>query len=122
MSSQKRRPVRAISIRQPYVELILRRKKTREYRSRPTNIRERVYLYAGLRPAEWPAAWRKVRKHPGELPTGVILGSVEIVDCRWDARMGCFAYVLSAPKRLARPKKPIGQPTPCFWRPRFASA
>ena len=44
---------RAISIRQPYVELILRRRKTREYRSRRTNIRERVYLYAALRPADW---------------------------------------------------------------------
>lgn len=116
------RPVRAISIRQPYVELILRGTKTREYRSRPTNIRERVYLYASLRPAEWAADWRKVGKRPGHLPTGVIVGSVEIVDCRWDGRMRCFACVLNAPKRLARHRNPIGQPTPCFWRPRFATA
>ncbi|PYQ88659.1 MAG: hypothetical protein DMG02_17325 [Acidobacteria bacterium] len=40
-SSRQGRPTRAISIRQPYVELILRGKKTREFRSRPTNIRER---------------------------------------------------------------------------------
>ncbi|MDA8409599.1 MAG: hypothetical protein M0001_04305 [Treponema sp.] len=40
---------RAISIRQPYVELILQGAKTEEYRSMPTNIRERVYLYASLR-------------------------------------------------------------------------
>jgi hypothetical protein len=118
-SSQKRGLVRAISIRQPYVELILRGNKTREYRSRPTNIRERVYLYASLRPAEWPSEWRKVGKRPGDLPTGVIVGSVEIVDCRWDDRMRCFAYVLNAPKRLAKHKRPIGRPTPCFWRPRF---
>ena len=40
---------RAISIRQPYAELILRGKKKNEFRSRPTNIRERVYIYAALR-------------------------------------------------------------------------
>ena len=41
---------RAISIRQPWVEQILRRVKSREFRDFPTNIRERVYLYASLRP------------------------------------------------------------------------
>ena len=108
---------RAISIRQPYVELILRRRKTREYRSRPTNIRERVYLYASLRPAEWQ--WEKVRERPGELPVGVIVGTVEIVDCRWDGRAQNYAYILRHPKRLRRHLRPKGQPTPCFWRPRF---
>ena len=40
--------ITAISIRQPFVEMILRGNKTIEYRSRKTNIRERVYLYASL--------------------------------------------------------------------------
>jgi len=39
---------RAISIRQPFVEAILDGKKKIEYRSRKTNIRERVYIYASL--------------------------------------------------------------------------
>src|SRR5579871_3505010 len=114
-----RTPTRAISIRQPYVEQILRGIKKREYRRRPTNIRERVWLYVAKRPAPWPSEWRKVRRHPGDLPTGIIIGSVEIVDCRWDGRMNNYAYVLKAPKRLARKKTPKGQPTPCFWLPRF---
>lgn len=38
------RIVRAISIRQPYVELILRGQKWREYRSVATTMRGRVYL------------------------------------------------------------------------------
>ena len=39
--------MRALSIRQPYAELILRGVKTIEYRSRPTRIiGERFYLYA----------------------------------------------------------------------------
>ena len=51
---------RAISIRQPWVELILRGDKQKEFRSRPTNIRERVYIYASNSPADWPAAWKQV--------------------------------------------------------------
>lgn len=37
-------PLRALSIRQPFAELILLGQKPIEYRSRPTNIRGRVYL------------------------------------------------------------------------------
>jgi hypothetical protein len=111
--------VRAISIRQPYVEQILRGLKKREYRSRRTNIRERVYLYASLRPAEWPSEWRKVKRKSGDLPVGIIARTVEIVDCRWDRRTGCYAYILRSPVRFRRKRFPRGQPTPCFWRPRF---
>ena len=42
--------MRALSIRQPYAELILRGTKTIEYRSRPTHIiGERFYIYASKR-------------------------------------------------------------------------
>lgn len=51
---------RAISIRQPYVERILVGPKTREFRSRPTRIRGRVYLYAGLMMAEGPRVTSRV--------------------------------------------------------------
>lgn len=110
---------RAISIRQPWVELILLGKKEAEYRSRRTNIRERVYLYASLTPANWPRAWRRLKKAPGELPTGAILGSVEIQDCRWDSRKECYAYLLRDPERIAKPLYPKNQPQPGFWRPQF---
>jgi hypothetical protein len=111
--------VRAISIRQPWVELILLGKKKAEYRSRQTHIREKVYVYASLTPADWPPAWRSLRKQPGELRTGAILGTVEIVDCRWNDREDCYAYVLRNPKRLRAPLFPKNQPQPGFWRPRF---
>jgi hypothetical protein len=65
---------RALSIRQPFVEQILLREKTREFRSRRTHIRERVYLYASKE-------LKVVRGFPEEkallLPRGVIVGSVE---------------------------------------------
>ena len=111
--------LRALSVRQPWVELILRGSKKAEYRSRPTNIRERVFLYASLQPADWPPAWRRVRKDPGQLPTGAIVGSVELVDCRWDEAENSWAYVLRGPKRLRSPLLPKNQPQPGFWRPQF---
>lgn len=46
------KPTRAISVRQPYVEMILRGIKKSEYRSQLTHIRERVYLYASLKPGD----------------------------------------------------------------------
>ena len=70
---------RAISIRQAWVELILCGEKQGDYRSRPTRIRGRVYIYASLTPADSTSAWKKTGKQPGELPTGQIVGTVEIV-------------------------------------------
>ena len=43
---------RALSIRQPHAEMILRGKKEFEYRRQTTNIRGWVYIYAGLAPAD----------------------------------------------------------------------
>ena len=43
------RPMRALSIRQPHAEAIMRGVKKIEYRSGPTRIRGRVYVYTSLR-------------------------------------------------------------------------
>jgi hypothetical protein len=110
---------RAISIRQPLVEQILRGQKKFEYRSKSTNIRERIYLYASAKPFDDPALWRKMKAQPGDLPTGVIVGSVEITECRWDDDNGCYAYRLANPERLDAHLSPINQPQPVFWRPQF---
>jgi hypothetical protein len=110
---------RAISIRQPWVELILRGEKKEEYRSRPTTIRERVYLYASTKPADWPPAWHKLKASPGDFPTGRIVGTVKIVDCYWNARQNSFAYVLREPRRLRIHLMARNQAQPVFWRPQF---
>jgi hypothetical protein len=72
---------RAISIRQPYVELILQGKKRKEFRSRRTHLRGRVYVYASMTTKNDPSAWRTSGKSPGTLTTGKIVGTVEIVCC-----------------------------------------
>jgi hypothetical protein len=104
-------PKRAISVRQPYAEQILRGTKRFEYRSIRTNIRERVYIYASLRPAD--------DTEPTEcqgLPRGVIVGTVEIAGCGEDGNGG-FAWVLKEPRRLDVPIKPRKQPQPVWFNP-----
>ena len=108
----------AISIRQPLVELILRGEKKWEFRSQFTAIRERVFLYASLRPFDGESQWRKLRKRPGSLPTGQILGTVEIVGCVRNSD-GDFKYKLSAPERIRPFLTAQNQPQPRFWRPKF---
>ena len=108
----------AITLRQPYAELILRGIK-KEHRSRPTDIRGRVYLYASKRPADSPIEWQKVAAYPGMLPTGVIVGTVEIVDCRRDERGSCYVCELRNPRRLAHGLRPKNQPNSGFWCPEF---
>lgn len=112
-------PFRAISIRQPFAELILRGLKREEYRSQPTRIRERVYIYAALAKAGEAADWRRISRERRSLPTGVVVGTVKIVECRWDGRRMCYAYQLAAPRRLRRPLMPTNHPQPRFWRPTF---
>lgn len=109
---------RAISIRQPYVEMILRGTKVEEYRSHRTLVRGEVYLYAGLKAGD-DSEWQRMGMHPGDLPTGKIVGTVEIKDCRRDDAHDCYAYVLENPKRLEQHRTPTNQPQPCFWRPQF---
>ena len=110
---------RAISIRQPWVEMILRGIKTKEYRSVPTAIRERVFIYASLKPGDSNSDWKKVGKAPGDLPVGQIVGTVEVVNCRRNSLMNCYEYHLARPRRLRRPLVATNQPNPIWWRPRF---
>ena len=101
--------LRALSIRQPWAELILRGEKTVEYRSKPTNIRGEVYIYASLASPE-----------PGQeldetLPRGLVVGTVEIVGC--SGSDGEYEWELENPKRLAEPVAPTQQPQPVWFYP-----
>lgn len=73
----------ALGIQQPWIELILRGIKTIELRNMSTRQRGRIYLYASRRPSKHPAAPQAIEQHGlslDELPAGVLVGSVEIVD------------------------------------------
>jgi hypothetical protein len=108
-------PTRALSIRQPYAELILRGIKKIEYRSRPTRIiGERFYIYASRKWAGINArATNDVRE--GEAPTGVIVGTAIVSRC--ERENGHYCWHLADVKRLERPRRPKCQPQPVWFRP-----
>jgi hypothetical protein len=104
----------ALSIRQPFAELILRRRKPFEYRSIKTHVRERVYIYASKAKSS-ERVWRESGFEEGDLPTGVLVGTVELAACH--ARKYGFAWKLVAPKRAKRLLKPKRQPQPVWFCP-----
>ena len=119
--------MRALSIRQPYAELILRGIKTIEYRSQLTRIiGERFYIYAskgtgqlaignGAGSTLTPALSQRERE---KLPTGVIVGSAVIADCTQNnGHPRKYEWHLSDVKRLKRPRKPKRMPQPVWFTP-----
>jgi hypothetical protein len=108
------RIVRAFSVRQPFADLIMVGKKKIEYRSIPTRIRERVYVYASKNPV--PAGeWKRSGHDAGSLPTGVLVGSVEITGCEYMA--GEYQWKLARPIRFKRLVKPKNHPQPIWFHP-----
>ena len=104
----------ALSLRQPNAEQVLRGKKKIEYRNMPTSKRERVYIYASNTPAD-RRAWDEIKLEPGDLPTGVLVGTVEIVGCR-KTRIE-YEWDFAKPQRLKRPLKPKNHPQPAWFFP-----
>lgn len=108
------KPTRALSIRQPFVEEILRGSKKVEFRSRPTKIFERVYIYASLKPRE-EAEFERAGLDRDALPRGLIVGTVEVYKCTYGD--GWYRWHLRKPERLARRLKPRNRPQPVWFRP-----
>ena len=125
--------MRALSVRQPWAELILLGHKTIEVRSKATRLRERVYIYAGLNRIEAEEEARIVAQFGIDvdgLPRGVLVGTVEIVGCRplemsdstaacftIDQTDGFFAWLLVRPERAETPQAPEKHPQPVFFNP-----
>ncbi len=105
---------RAISIRQPYIEMILLGEKTIEYRSQPTRIRGRVYLYASQTPGE-REDFADLGIEPNALPRGVLVGTVEVISCI--GVPGDYEWHLANPQRLDPPLKPENRAQPVWFRP-----
>lgn len=98
--------LKALSVRQPYAEAIMLRIKKIEYRSIPTNIRGKIYIYASMTPGD-KDIWDACKLEPGDLPTGVILGTVELVDCKdKTGNAGNYEWLLKNPKPLKKPIRP----------------
>lgn len=110
-------PERALSIRQPHAEAIMRGIKTVEYRSGPTKIRGRIFIYAGL--GRYSAEVEAEMMHEygiddvecDDLPRGVVVGTVELHDCE-DGD-----WYLRNPERAKTQRKPKNHPQPVWFRP-----
>ena len=133
--------MRALSIRQPWAELILRGVKTVEYRSRPTRIiGERFWIYAsqqyavGSKQGGGKGVWSRDLSPPGEgppewmmelaralvlrekLPTGLIVGSA-VIEAVTPGDGGGFRWHLAGVERSAEMRKPTRHPQPAWFRP-----
>ncbi|MFC5284798.1 ASCH domain-containing protein [Pedobacter alpinus] len=107
---------RAISVRQPYAEMIILGLKKEEYRSIPTNIRERIYIYASNTLDFDKDYFKQTGKKEEDLERGYLIGTVEIVECKGTKEKG-FAWQLENPERLITPIKPLKKPQPVWFKP-----
>ena len=109
---------RALSIRQPYAEMILQGKKTIEYRSMVTNIRGRVYIYASLTPGPLED-FEELDAKPGDFPTAVLVGTVKIKGCKEPLffEHGGYHWLLEKPERLPKPIKADNKAQPSWFIP-----
>jgi hypothetical protein len=113
--------MRALSIRQPHAEAVLRGVKRIEYRNRRTHIRGRIWIYAALSrdPADEEAAMMAeygiADCRCDQLPRGVLVGTVELVDCTGKDRD--FHWHLRKPERAKKRVKPTTQPQPSWFFP-----
>lgn len=111
-----------LSVKQPWAELILRRRKQIEVRSWSSQYRGPLWLHTGRNPD------LDAMQHfsLGELPFGAFVGIVEVADIvpfdldRWQKwhtdhltpgpwRAGLFAWMIANPVRLKRPVPAAGQ-------------
>ena len=97
--------MRALTIRQPWAELIIRGEKDVENRSWRTRHRGPLLIHAGAR-----AERALFEKHgvPGDAERGSIIGVVEVVDCTQDRtsawhEAGAWGWYLAGAKRFRKP-------------------
>ena len=112
----------ALSIKQPWAELILRGRKHIEVRSWSSRYRGPLWLHTGRASDADAAQYFGL----GELPLGAFVGIIEVVDIvpldpeRWQKwrtdhmspgpwRAGLFAWMIANPVRLKRPIPAAGQ-------------
>jgi len=113
--------MRALSIRQPHAEAILQGVKPIEFRTRPTKILERVYIYASLGRYS-PEDEAEMMDNYGiddvacdDLPRGVLVGTIELHDCT--GADGDYHWHVRNPERASELLKPKNHPQPIWFNP-----
>ena len=116
--------MRALTIKQPWAELIITGLKDVENRSRRTHFRGRFAVHAGLRRAEFddldldemPTKYRRPIQDAWQRHdfAGKVLGTVELIDCIQDSASpwaidGYWHWILADPRPYTRPVAAKGQ-------------
>lgn len=118
--------LKALSIRQPFAELIMLGKKKVEYRKTPTNVRGRIYIYASKQRWEETLELQYAEETGLDLdvlPRGILVGTVELVDClpvenaAFGSDHGEFQWVLQRPERIHERLRPREKPQPMWFHP-----
>lgn len=104
--------MKAITICQPFAELIARGEKLVENRKWRTNYRGPLAIHAGLS-TKWLGVWPAIsRDEARELPRGFIVATCEVVGCLpleevpaeyYPHAFGPFCWILQNVQRLAAP-------------------
>ena len=123
--------MKALTIKQPWAELIIAGLKDVENRSRRTSFRGRFAVHVGLRVAEFedldldgmPKDLRKPIEEAWERRAnrGRVVGTVELVDCTQTSASpwaidGYWHWILAEPRPYARPVAAKGQLGLWEWR------
>jgi hypothetical protein len=104
--------IRVLSVRQPYVEAILRGWKVLEYRTWRTHFRGRIALHASKKMA--PEALDDYPELEGvEVCLGAVVGLVDVVGIRL-VEPGLYGWELAHPARLVTAVPAAGQPGHLF--------
>ena len=113
--------MKALSIRQPHAEAIMRGVKPIEYRSRATKIRGTIQIYASLgryapdEEAEMMEQYGIDDVSCDDLPRGVIIGTVELYDCT--GVEDDYKWHVRNPERAKTLRKPKNHPQPVWFNP-----
>jgi len=127
MRDQDNPEPRALSVRQPWAQLIVQGAKDVENRSRSTRHRGRLYIHAATRLACVPSARELlVKAHFPEgisdLPRGAVIGTVDLIGCYphgpdcvicrvspWASEHYTWHWVLAHPVQFDAPAPMLGQ-------------
>jgi hypothetical protein len=125
--------VKALTIRQPWAELIMLGVKDVENRSRRTTFRGRFAVHVSGKRADRssidfdvvPANVRDAARRAWEAneSAGRVIGTVELMDCVVESRSpwameGCWHWLVANPRRYARSVRAKGQLNMWEWRRR----
>jgi len=113
--------MKALSIRQPHAEAIMRGAKLVEFRSQPTSVRGRIYIYASKSRYSTTEEVEMLERYGiddiagDDLPRGVLVGTVDHWNCTGAG--GNYSWHVRNLERAEKLLKPTRQPQPIWFNP-----